>query len=169
MSQYMTLENLLKKIIPREEIPNLINKWHNQNEKIVFTNGCFDLIHPGHISLLCKASELGTKLIVGLNSDSSVQRLKGKYRPILDQNARALILAALQFTNVITIFDEDTPYDLIKIVRPHVLVKGKDYKLEEIVGYDIVTQLGGQIVTIELIPGYSTTAIEKKILFLSSK
>lgn len=160
----MKYDDLLKKIIPREQIAEIIEAWKTHEYKIVFTNGCFDILHPGHIYYLCKASELGDKLIIGLNSDDSVRRLKGNHRPILEQFGRSILLASLAFVDAICIFDEDTPYELIKTVKPHILVKGNDYKPEEIVGYDIVKQYGGEVFTIELLPRYSTTIIEHKII-----
>jgi len=127
--------------------------------KIVFTNGCFDILHQGHIDYLAKAASLGDVLIVGLNSDSSVQRIKGDGRPVQNEESRAMILAALQFVNIVVLFDEDTPYDLIKSVQPDYLVKGSDYKAEEIVGYDIVSAKGGEVVTIDFLEGHSTSGI----------
>ncbi len=135
-----------------------------KQEKIVFTNGVFDLLHLGHIDYLSKAKDLGNFLVVGVNSDQSARRLgKGANRPIKDEISRSTIMAALRFVDMVIIFDEDTPYELIKLVQPDVLVKGSDYKPEDIVGYDIVQAKGGDVVTIDFLPGYSTTAIEKKI------
>lgn len=132
--------------------------------KIVFTNGCFDLVHQGHIDYLSKARDLGDMLVVGLNTDASVRRLKGPRRPINDEYSRALLLASMVFVDYVVLFDEDTPYELIKAVQPDVLVKGSDYKPEDIVGYDIVTSKGGKVETLDFLPGFSTTAIERKIL-----
>jgi len=128
----------------------------------VFTNGCFDLVHRGHIDYLSKAADLGDVLIIGLNSDDSVSRLKGSKRPIIDQQSRALLLASFFFVTAIVIFEEDTPYALISVVEPDVLVKGADYSVNEIVGSDIVLQRGGKVVTLEYLPGFSTSVIEKK-------
>jgi D-glycero-beta-D-manno-heptose 1-phosphate adenylyltransferase len=134
------------------------------NKKIVFTNGCFDILHQGHVDYLCKAKDLGNILIVGLNTDASVKRLnKSPERPINKEQSRALVLAALVLVDAIVLFDEDTPYELIKTVQPDVLVKGADYKAEDIVGYDIVKARGGEVVTIELTEGFSTTELIKKI------
>jgi len=133
------------------------------NKKIVFTNGCFDLLHQGHIEYLAKASELGDLLIIGLNTDDSIKRIKGSNRPINKENARANVLASLVFVDGVFFFDEDTPYELIKRVNPDVLVKGADYKEENIVGYDIVKANGGEIKTIDLVDGYSTTNLIDKI------
>lgn len=134
------------------------------DKKIVFTNGCFDILHRGHIEYLAKASDLADVMIIGLNTDSSVSRLKGTNRPLQDEYSRALTLASLSFVDFVVYFDEDTPYELIKYVKPNVLVKGSDYKPEDIVGYDILQEYGGEVKTIDFVPGYSTTNIENKIL-----
>lgn len=133
------------------------------NKKIVFTNGCFDIIHQGHVDYLAKAADLGDILIIGLNTDESVQRIKGKTRPIQDEYSRALILASFTFVDAVVYFKEDSPYELINTVQPDALVKGSDYKAEEIVGYDIVKAKGGKIITIDYLPGFSTSAIIDKI------
>lgn len=146
------------------DFERMLNIWRFQNKKIVFTNGCFDLLHLGHIDYLAKASDLGNILVIGLNTDLSVRKIKGESRPIQNDASRAMILASLSFVDAVIFFGDNTPYNLIKLVQPDVLVKGADYKPEEIVGYDIVKNKGGQIVTIEFLEGYSTTAIEKKIL-----
>lgn len=146
-----------------EEASNILSLWRYKNDKIVFTNGCFDILHRGHIEYLAKAKSLGTKLIVGLNTDASVKRLKGNSRPVNDEKARALLLASLMFVDEVILFDTDTPRDLIEYVQPDVLVKGGDYKPEEIVGYDIVKAKGGEVVTIDLVKGYSTTSIIEKM------
>ncbi|MFZ4548273.1 MAG: D-glycero-beta-D-manno-heptose 1-phosphate adenylyltransferase [Bacteroidales bacterium] len=135
-----------------------------QGKKIVFTNGCFDILHLGHIDYLSKAADLGDMLIIGLNSDLSVSSIKGKNRPLQDEISRATVLASLGFVDAVVLFGEDTPYDLINTVQPDILVKGADYKPEEIVGYDIVKKKGGEIATLSFLVGYSTTAIEKRIL-----
>jgi len=143
----------------------MLGVWRFQEKKIVFTNGCFDLLHLGHIDYLAKAKDLGDILVVGVNTDASVTRLnKGKNRPITDQQSRATLLASLFFVDAVVLFDEDTPYELIKTVQPDVLVKGSDYKPEEIVGYDVVTAKEGEIKTLDFLQGYSTTLIEQKIL-----
>ena len=130
---------------------------------IVFTNGCFDILHPGHIRYLYEAKRLGDILIVGLNSDNSIRRIKGEHRPIMDERARSEMLSVLPFIDFITIFDEDTPYNLIKEIRPHILVKGGDWEEDRIVGADIVRALGGRVVRIPYIEGYSTTSIIERI------
>lgn len=153
-----------KKIAYSEkEASETISIWRFKNDKIVFTNGCFDILHKGHIEYLAKAASLGSKLIIGLNTDNSVKRLKGESRPVNDEKARALLLASLVFVDKVILFDTDTPYDLIKMVQPDVLVKGGDYKPEDIVGYDIVKAKGGDVVTIDLTEGYSTTSVIEKM------
>lgn len=160
-----TTENIRKKIKTREEIQFVVQRAHFFGKKIVFTNGVFDLMHLGHVDYLSKAKDCGDILIVGMNSDASVKMLnKGDSRPLQDQQSRAMVLASLSFVNFVVIFDEETPYDLIKAVQPDVLVKGADYKVEQIAGHDIVLARGGEVKLIELVSGYSTTAIEKKIL-----
>jgi D-glycero-beta-D-manno-heptose 1-phosphate adenylyltransferase len=160
------LEIIRKKIFNYSDadFSRLLTIWKFQGKKIVFTNGCFDILHLGHIDYLSAASELGDLLVIGLNTDLSVSKIKGNNRPIQDEISRAFVLASLGFVNAVVFFGEDTPYDLIKTIQPDFLVKGADYKPEDIVGYDIVTNKGGKVVTIEFLEGYSTTAIEKKIL-----
>lgn len=136
-----------------------LSTWRAQGLRIVFTNGCFDLLHRGHVEYLSKASDMGDVLVVGLNTDASVRRLKGEGRPINDEMARATVLASLSCVDAVVLFDEDTPYELIKAVRPDVLVKGADYQPENIVGYDIVTSYGGKVETVDLVEGYSTTGM----------
>ena len=160
-----TTENIRKKIKTREEIQFVVQRAHFFGKKIVFTNGVFDLMHLGHVDYLSKAKDCGDILIVGMNSDASVKMLnKGDTRPLQDQQSRAMVLASLSFVDFVVIFDEETPYDLIKAAQPDVLVKGADYKVEQIAGHDIVLARGGEVKLIELVSGYSTTAIEKKIL-----
>ena len=146
-----------------KEAENTLSLWRFKYDKIVFTNGCFDILHKGHIEYLAKAASLGTKLVIGLNTDASVKRLKGDSRPVNDENARALLLASLVFVDKVILFDTDTPRDLIDFVQPDVLVKGGDYKPEEIVGYDIVKAKGGEIVTLDFVEGYSTTSLIEKM------
>jgi len=150
------------KISTQEDLTKWLSWSRFQQKKIVFTNGCFDIIHRGHIEYLAKAASYGDLLVIGLNTDSSVKRLKGEKRPLLDQLARATILAALQFVDKVVYFEEDTPLQLIQFIQPHVLVKGSDYKAENIVGYDVVKQNGGIVVTIDFIDGYSTSSIIEK-------
>ena len=134
-----------------------------KNKNIVFTNGCFDIIHRGHIEYLAQAAQLGDCLFIGLNSDESVSKLKGINRPIQDQHSRALILASMQFVSGVIIFEEETPYNLINIIKPKFLVKGSDYSIDKIVGSDIVIANGGEVKTIEFIDGYSSSSIINKI------
>jgi rfaE bifunctional protein nucleotidyltransferase chain/domain len=151
------------KILEGNALKRTLARWRFQNEKIVFSNGCFDIIHPGHIEYLSKARDFGSKLIIGLNTDNSVSRLKGASRPIISQQQRAMMLASLHFVDAVVLFDEDTPYNLISQVQPDILVKGADYKPEDIVGFDIVTAKGGVVETIELVEGFSTTEMIQKI------
>jgi rfaE bifunctional protein nucleotidyltransferase chain/domain len=144
-------------------LQNDVKQWQDSGQKVVFTNGCFDLLHRGHTDYLAKAADLGNKLIIGVNTDASVRRLKGSHRPIQDEESRLFILASLACVDAVILFDEPTPYELIKAVQPDILVKGSDYKPEDIVGYDIVTGRGGEVKTIDFIPGYSTSLIEKRI------
>jgi rfaE bifunctional protein nucleotidyltransferase chain/domain len=157
------LDKIQNKIISFDNIQKQVLKWREENKKIVFTNGCFDIIHRGHVDYLSKAKDLGDILIIGLNTDQSVRNIKGNTRPIQDENSRAIILASMQFVDAIVFFSEPTPYTLIKEIQPDILVKGADYKKEDIVGYDIVSQRGGTVETIEFIEGYSTSNIERKI------
>ena len=159
------LEKIYDKILSRDSLAEKLNLWRKEGKTIVFSNGCFDILHRGHVEYLSKAADLGDILVIGLNTDASVKRLKGPTRPVNDEKARAVVLAALEFVDAVIFFEEDTPYDLIKFVQPDVLVKGKDYKAEDIVGYDIVVGNGGRVETIELVDGFSTTnTIEKMSL-----
>jgi D-glycero-beta-D-manno-heptose 1-phosphate adenylyltransferase len=160
------LDFISSKILSWEDIRKQCAVWRLKEKKIVFTNGCFDLLHLGHIEYLAKASDIGGVLIIGLNSDISVRRIKGDHRPINDEHSRAMVLASLSFVNAVVIFNEETPYELIEVVQPDILVKGKDYKVEEIAGFDIVLAKGGEIITIDLTKGYSTTKIEERIIQL---
>ena len=145
------------------KISHILAIWRFKGYKIVFTNGCFDLLHLGHLDYLAKAAAKGDKLIVGLNTDSSVTRLKGPDRPITDQHSRAMILAAMSFVSMVVLFDEETPYKIITKIQPDILVKGADYNPVDIVGYNVVMAKGGKVETIDFLPGYSTSAIEAKI------
>ncbi|MCF6359116.1 MAG: adenylyltransferase/cytidyltransferase family protein [Draconibacterium sp.] len=140
-----------------------LKKWKANNETIVFTNGCFDIIHHGHVDSLQKSAELGTKLIVGLNSDESVNILKGKNRPVFDVEARSIILAAFEFVDAVIVFYDDTPAELIAQIIPDVLVKGKQYKIHEIAGHKAVLNNGGKVITLELVAGISTSDLIDKI------
>ena len=140
-----------------------LRQWRTEGKRIVFTNGCFDLVHRGHVEYLSAAADLGDLLIVGINSDRSVTRLKGPNRPIMDETSRQLLMAALECVDAVILFDEDTPYRLIQEIQPDVLVKGGDYTETNIVGADIVLAKGGEIHCIPLTPGCSTSRIEQKI------
>jgi rfaE bifunctional protein nucleotidyltransferase chain/domain len=157
------LDLINSKILSGQKLYQILNIWRFTDQKIVFTNGCFDLLHLGHIDYLSKAADLGTKLIIGLNSDSSTKNLKGPARPITDELSRAALLASLFFVDAVILFDEETPLNLITRIKPDVLVKGADYTLDQIVGADLVISNGGIVKTIEFLPGYSTTTIEQKI------
>ena len=136
--------------------------WQQNGLEVVFTNGCFDLLHLGHLQYLEAARALGDRLVVGLNSSSSVSRLKGPERPVQDEQTRAALLASLGFVDLVVVFEEDTPAELIKTLRPDVLVKGGDYSPDQIVGADTVRALGGQVAVLPFLPGHSTTeTIEK--------
>ncbi len=158
------LNNISKKIYTdAAQMQSRLAVWEFKGRKVVFTNGCFDILHLGHIDYLAKAADMGDKLVIGLNTDASVSRIKGPHRPITDQHSRAMLLASLSFVSAVVLFDEDTPYELISAVKPDILVKGADYKPEDIVGYDIVTAKGGTVETLEYLEGYSTSAIEERI------
>jgi len=172
VSHKQTNDLIQSKIYTKETIVQQLSIWRFQKKKIVFTNGCFDIVHRGHIDYLAKAADMGDVLIVGVNSDASVKRLnKGDARPLQDERSRALILAAFSFITAIVVFDEQTPLELIQFLKPDVLVKGADYNADEtdkqskkyIVGADVVKANGGVVKTIEFLEGYSTTAIENKI------
>ena len=141
----------------------LISLWRQNEEKIVFTNGCFDLLHIGHVDYLEQAAELGNRLVVGPNTDASVQRLKGPQRPINPEQARARVLAALACVDAVILFDEDTPQALIEALRPDILVKGDDYTPENIVGADFVLKHGGSVRTVPLVQGFSSSELIRKI------
>jgi len=159
----MQLDIIKSKILNSENLNIHLNVWRFKDQKIVFTNGCFDILHHGHIIYLSRAKDLGNKLIIGLNSDPSVKRLKGEGRPVNNQDSRAISLASLQFVDAVILFDEDTPYELINRVQPDILVKGSDYNPEEIIGADIVLAGGGKIHTIDFVEGYSSTNIINKL------
>jgi len=150
------------KIFTLESVLTLMRTWREQGASIAFTNGCFDLIHPGHVSLLDQAKRTADRLIVGLNADESIRRLKGPERPIQNEIARATVLSSLKFVDAVVIFSEDTPIDLIYALEPDVLVKGADYTLEGVVGGDFVTSRGGSVVLAELVEGQSTTSMVRR-------
>ena len=154
---------LKNKITTREKLAQVIAAKRLYGHKIVFTNGCFDLLHPGHIRYLAAARDKGNFLVIGLNSDASVQRLKGPTRPIQNEAVRAELMAALHIVDAIVIFDEDTPLELISILKPDILVKGGDYSIATIVGADVVLQNGGRVEVIPFEDGFSTTNLIEKI------
>jgi rfaE bifunctional protein nucleotidyltransferase chain/domain len=153
------IEIIRSKILDNHQLAQKLAFWRFKNSKIVFTNGCFDVLHRGHIEYLAQARDKGDLLIVGLNTDASVRRMKGANRPINPQDARAMVLASLFFVDAVVLFDEDTPYNLIKTIQPNILIKGSDYAPENIVGYDIVTANGGTVETVDLVEGFSSTGI----------
>lgn len=166
------LENLQNKIVTLEEAIRRVGIWHHTGMKVTFTNGCFDILHRGHVTYLTQASDLGNRLVVGLNSDASVKRQgKPNERPINDQDARAIVLAGLGIVDLVVIFDQDTPYELIKTLQPDLIAKGSDYDADErdssskkyIVGSDIMDVRGGKVVAIPLVEGFSTTSIIEKL------
>lgn len=153
-----------QKIKTRADLQRTVLTWRLKNSKVVFTNGCFDILHLGHVDYLEKARALGDRLVLGLNSDASVQRQqKGPERPLQSEEARSRIMAALEFVDAVCIFDEDTPLDLIRAIRPDILVKGDDYSIDTIVGATEVIGWGGEVKTIPLVQGHSTTRIVQKI------
>lgn len=152
-----------EKIMSREQLIQRVNTWRSERQTIVFSNGCFDIIHPGHAQYLAAAAALGSRLVIGVNTDESVKRLKGAARPVISENERCLLLASFQFVDAVCLFDEDTPLKLIESIIPDILVKGKDYTIDQIVGADVVLQHGGKVETIELVEGFSTSSLIEKI------
>ena len=155
--------NTKQKIVDRNTALEIINEWKSQDNKVVFTNGCFDILHLGHVDYLEKARKLGDKLILGLNTDASVSRIKGPSRPIVNETSRSRVIASLEFVDLVVLFDEETPLELIEKLIPDVLVKGNDYLAENIVGANVVIKNGGKVETVALVEGYSTTNIVNKI------
>jgi len=153
-----------KIFLSKENFAVLLKTWKNENKKIVFTNGCFDILHRGHADYLAKAASLGDVLLIGLNTDQSVRRLKGNSRPIIDEYSRAFLLSSMLFVDAVILFDEDTPLNLIEFIQPDVLVKGSDYQEENIVGANTVKAKNGNIITIDLVPEFSTTSILNRII-----
>jgi D-glycero-beta-D-manno-heptose 1-phosphate adenylyltransferase len=152
-----------EKILTRTQAIEQVEVWHRQGLRVVFTNGCFDIVHLGHIDYLEKARALGDRLVLGLNTDASVSCIKGPLRPVVNETARARLMAALQFVDLVTLFGEPTPLELITALQPDVLVKGNDYTVATIVGAAVVLGRGGSVETIELVPGYSTSGLIRKI------
>lgn len=152
-------DKIESKILSPDALLQRIKFWRQLAEKIIFTNGCFDILHEGHVHLLSQCHELGGMVIIGLNSDSSVKKLKGKDRPINKQHSRAVLLSAIEFVDAITIFNEPTPEKLIHAIKPDILVKGGDWKKKDIVGADFVENYGGVVKTVPYLKGFSTTNI----------
>ena len=160
MSHLNTLNN---KVFSFEALKTQVEIWKKSGDKVVFTNGCFDIVHRGHIEVLARTADLGNKFIIGLNSDSSIQKLKGEDRPIIDEQSRAVLLAALSFVDAVVLFSEDTPLNLISTLVPDVLAKGGDYEIETIVGHEIIQQNGGEVILVPFVDGFSSTTIIDKI------
>ncbi|MES2796340.1 MAG: D-glycero-beta-D-manno-heptose 1-phosphate adenylyltransferase [Bacteroidota bacterium] len=154
------------KIVDIDTAKKIITGWKSAGSKIVFTNGCFDLVHLGHIDYLEKARGKGDKLVLGLNTDQSVKKLKGEKRPLVNEFARSRMMAAFQFIDLVILFDEPTPQELIESIKPDILVKGNDYSIENIVGAEFVLKNGGKVETIDLVEGFSTTKLIEKIIQL---
>ncbi len=157
------INQIKRKVLDWPSAKQVVQQWQDSGLEIVFTNGCFDLLHYGHLHYLAEAKDLGDKLIVGLNSADSVRRLKGDHRPINDELTRQINLASLQFVDLVVAFEQDTPQEIIDLLLPDILVKGGDYTIEDIVGANTVLEHGGQVKTLDFIPGYSTTSIEQRI------
>jgi rfaE bifunctional protein nucleotidyltransferase chain/domain len=157
------MEHYRSKIRPLEVLQDEVARYQREGRRVVFTNGCFDLLHPGHTRYLCAARSLGDYLVVAVNSDRSVRAIKGEGRPIMPEEARSEVLAALDFVDAVVLFDEDDPLAVIRALVPDVLIKGADWAEEEIVGGDVVKAAGGEVRRIEVIPGYSTTGIIERI------
>jgi len=161
MQHHATIQDKIKSKV---DLLTYVKEVKALGQRIVFTNGCFDILHKGHVDYLAKAADKGDVLIVGVNTDESVKRLgKSPSRPIQDEGARAYLIAALESVSAVILFNEDTPFELIEAIVPNVLVKGSDYEPQKIVGYHTVVSHGGSVETIDFIAGYSTTAIENKI------
>ena len=158
-----SINNIRSKILDCEKLAEKLKKDRKAGRKIVFTNGCFDILHRGHIEYLSSAADLGDVFIIGLNSDDSVRKIKGENRPAVDEDSRALILASFEFVDYLVLFSEDTPSEVMLALRPDVWVKGGDYKVEEIVGYEEVISYGGVVETIPFLEGYSSTELINRI------
>lgn len=153
-----------KKIAPPGQMLKTINDWKKDGFPVIFTNGCFDILHVGHVDYLQQAKNLGGKLVIGVNTDESVKRIKGPDRPIVDEQARMRVLASLEFVDGVTWFDNNTPLELISLLLPDILIKGNDYSIDNIVGADVVMKNGGRVDTIPMVEGYSTSNIVDKII-----
>jgi rfaE bifunctional protein nucleotidyltransferase chain/domain len=159
----MIFNKITSKIQDWKTAEQTVKNWQEKGETVIFTNGCFDILHYGHLHYLAAAADLGNRLIIGLNSEDSVKRLKGEHRPINDDLTRQFTLASLEFVDLVVVFEEDTPFELIKTLVPNILVKGGDYEIHQIVGADIVIRNGGKVESLPFVKGYSTTNIEDKI------
>ena len=157
------LNKLKAKIFHIEDLSQIIKEWRLDGNKIVFTNGCFDLIHLGHLEVLARSADLGDRLVVGINSDKSIKRIKGKSRPIIEEDSRAKQLAAIEFIDAVILFNEDTPHNLISFINPDIITKGGDYKKNDVVGNELMNKKSGEVVIIPLTQGFSTTSILEKI------
>ncbi len=151
-------------VLSADEISGIVRKLHGEGKRIVFTNGVFDILHRGHVEYLNRARDLGDCLVVAVNSDASVRRIKGPDRPVVPEADRSFVISNLKCVDFVCIFNEDTPYEVIKMIQPDVLVKGADWKVEDVIGKDVVEARGGKVVTINYMEGRSTTNIIKKIL-----
>ena len=150
-------------VLTKNELKDQVDEWHKQSKSVIFTNGCFDVLHTGHLHLLQRARALGDLLIVGINSDRSVKQLKGHDRPLIGEDERAELLAALSCVDYVTVFSERTPLRVITAVKPDVLVKGADYSISDVVGRDVVERRGGRVELVPLLPGFSTTGLVESI------
>ncbi len=159
----MSLKKVTTKIQDWPAAKKIVYHWQQLGEEVVFTNGCFDILHYGHLHYLAEAKGLGHRLVIGLNAEKSVKRLKGEHRPIQDEMTRKNMLAALEFVDLVVVFEEDTPLQLIETLLPDVLVKGGDWKPDQIVGSEVVLANGGKVLSLKFIDGYSTSNIENKI------
>ena len=157
------LNKIKDKIFNLSDLKNQSGNWKKNKQKVVFTNGCFDVLHKGHIHLLSKAADLGDKVIVGINSDSSIKKIKGNSRPIMDEYSRSILISSFFFIDAIIIFSEETPINLINTLKPDILAKGGDYKIENIVGSNEVIKNGGQVFLVPFLSGFSSSNIINKI------
>jgi rfaE bifunctional protein nucleotidyltransferase chain/domain len=157
------LKSINTKILPLKSLKEQVTNWKKTGKKVVFTNGCFDLIHRGHIEVLAQTADLGDKLIIGLNSDVSIKKLKGESRPIIDEKSRVILLASLSFVDAIVLFSEETPLNLISNLNPDILAKGGDYKINTIVGHEIIRKNGGEVILVPFVEGFSSSNIIDKI------
>ena len=157
------LKKINNKIFSIKDLKTKLSIWRENGEKIIFTNGCFDIIHKGHIQVLANTADLGDRLIIGLNSDISVKKLKGLNRPIVEEDARAFLLASLNFVDAVVLFSEETPINLITTLKPNVLAKGGDYAISSVVGYNEVKEYNGEVIIVPFVDGFSSTSIIEKI------